>query len=90
MAEHRDIGAFDARAPGYQHGGAAGEIADRTARLVLMTTPGPRRVLDVRCRTGILLRALAPSQNPRRTAVRGRRRGAEHGRGGEGLEKSQR
>jgi ubiquinone/menaquinone biosynthesis C-methylase UbiE len=59
---HRDIAAFDERAPGYE-GGWLGkvhhEIADRTAALALAETPMPMRVLDIGCGTGYLLRLLA-------------------------------
>jgi len=59
--EHRDIAAFDARAGGYE-GGWLGrlhqQIADRTADLALTAAPAPRRILDVGCGTGYLLRQL--------------------------------
>jgi ubiquinone/menaquinone biosynthesis C-methylase UbiE len=60
--DDRDIAAFDARAGGYE-GGWLGplhqQIADRTADVALTVTPAPRRVLDVGCGTGYLLRQLA-------------------------------
>ena len=58
----RDVAAFDARAAGYE-GGWLGrlhqQIADRTVELALTAVPAPRRVLDVGCGTGYLLRRLA-------------------------------
>ncbi|MFI5062902.1 MAG: class I SAM-dependent methyltransferase [Streptosporangiales bacterium] len=62
MARDRDVAAFDARAPGYESGWLGRlhhEIADRTADLALTLTPGPRRILDVGCGTGYLLRQFA-------------------------------
>ena len=62
MARDRDIGAFDARAPGYESGWLGRlhhQIADRTADLALTLTPAPQRILDVGCGTGYLLRQLA-------------------------------
>ena len=59
---HRDIAAFDERAPGYEAGWRGRlhyEIADRTANLALATAPSPQRILDVGCGTGYLLRSLA-------------------------------
>src|SRR6185437_13258598 len=56
------VDAFEARARGYEDGWLGRlhtEIAERTAGLALATVPDPRRVLDVGCGTGYLLRALA-------------------------------
>jgi ubiquinone/menaquinone biosynthesis C-methylase UbiE len=62
MPRDRDVAAFAERAEGYE-GGWLGrlhhEIADRTAELALAQVPAPRRVLDVGCGTGYLLRRLA-------------------------------
>jgi ubiquinone/menaquinone biosynthesis C-methylase UbiE len=59
---HRDVAAFDERAPGYElgwRGRMHHDIAGRTAELAVSVHPGPRRVLDVGCGTGYLLRLLA-------------------------------
>jgi ubiquinone/menaquinone biosynthesis C-methylase UbiE len=58
----RDVAAFDERAAGYESGRLGQwhlEIADRTAARALACQPAPRRVLDVGCGTGYLLRRLA-------------------------------
>lgn len=58
----RDVAAFDERAAGYESGRLGQwhlEIADRTAARALACQPVPRRVLDVGCGTGYLLRRLA-------------------------------
>ncbi len=62
MPAARDVADFDARATGYEAGWLGRlhrEIADRTARLALAADPAPRRLLDVGCGTGYLLRTLA-------------------------------
>jgi ubiquinone/menaquinone biosynthesis C-methylase UbiE len=58
----RDVAAFDDRAAGYEDGVLGRmhhEIADRTVDLCLDGVPAPRRILDVGCGTGYLLRRLA-------------------------------
>lgn len=58
---HRDVAAFDERAPGYDHGWRGRlhhQIANRTADLAVATDASPGRVLDVGCGTGYLLRTL--------------------------------
>lgn len=62
MARDRDVDAFDRRASGYESGRLGGfhhDIADRTLRIALTVAPDPRRVLDVGCGTGYLLRQMA-------------------------------
>ena len=62
MARDRDVGAFDRRASSYESGRLGGlhhDIADRTVRIALTVAPNPRRVLDVGCGTGYLLRQMA-------------------------------
>jgi len=59
---HRDVAAFDERAPGYEQGWRGRlhhDIAGRAADLALSVQPAPQRVLDVGCGTGYLLRLLA-------------------------------
>jgi ubiquinone/menaquinone biosynthesis C-methylase UbiE len=58
----KDIGDFDARAPGYESGWRGRlhrDIADKVVEIALASSPEPRRVLDVGSGTGYLLRELA-------------------------------
>ena len=58
----RDVAAFEARAHNFDDGWLGRlhhEIADRAVTLALAAAPTPRRVLDVGCGTGYLLRTLA-------------------------------
>jgi ubiquinone/menaquinone biosynthesis C-methylase UbiE len=58
---HRDVAAFDERAPGYEQGWRGRlhhDIAGRAAELALSVHPAAQRVLDVGCGTGYLLRLL--------------------------------
>jgi ubiquinone/menaquinone biosynthesis C-methylase UbiE len=62
MAPDRDIAAFNQRAPGYEDGWLGRlhhEIANQTADLALACSPAARRILDVGCGTGFLLREFA-------------------------------
>lgn len=62
MTRDRDVAAFEQRAPQYDQGWRGRlhhDIADRTAALALSTGDAPRRVLDLGCGTGYLLRRLA-------------------------------
>jgi ubiquinone/menaquinone biosynthesis C-methylase UbiE len=62
MPRDRDVQAFDERAASYEsgrHGQLHKEISDRVAELALSRVPAPRRVLDVGCGTGYVLRRLA-------------------------------
>ena len=58
----RDVGAFDERASRYESGWLGRlhhRIADRAVDLAVACVPAPRRVLDVGCGTGYVLRQLA-------------------------------
>jgi len=58
----RDVGAFDARSAGYEHGWRGRlhhDIVDIVVDMALRLDPAPRRVLDVGCGTGYLLRRVA-------------------------------
>jgi ubiquinone/menaquinone biosynthesis C-methylase UbiE len=62
MPYDRDVQAFDERAASYEsgrHGQLHKEISDRVVELALSRVPAPRRVLDVGCGTGYVLRKLA-------------------------------
>ncbi|MCV7444333.1 class I SAM-dependent methyltransferase [Mycobacterium paraense] len=62
MPPHRDLAAFNDRAPEYDHGWRGRlhhEISDRTADLAVAAIASPTGVLDVGCGTGHLLRTLA-------------------------------
>jgi ubiquinone/menaquinone biosynthesis C-methylase UbiE len=70
---YRDVAEFNDRAVGYDHGWRGRlhhEIADRTASLALATVASPRRVLDLGCGTGYLVRALAGHYPDRRWCER--------------------
>jgi ubiquinone/menaquinone biosynthesis C-methylase UbiE len=59
---HRDVAAFDERAPGYEQGWRGRmhhDIVGRAAELAVSADAAPRRVLDVGCGTGYMLRLLA-------------------------------
>jgi ubiquinone/menaquinone biosynthesis C-methylase UbiE len=62
VTHDRDVQAFDDRAASYEsgrHGRLHKEISDRVVELALSRVPTPRRVLDVGCGTGYVLRQLA-------------------------------
>ncbi len=62
MPPYRDVDAFNERASGYDDGWRGRvhhQISDRTADLAVAAVAAPKRVLDVGCGTGYLLRVLA-------------------------------
>ena len=62
MTVDRDVTAFDVRAPRYERGWLGRlhhDIVTRSIELALLSEPHPRRILDVGCGTGYLLRVLA-------------------------------
>jgi ubiquinone/menaquinone biosynthesis C-methylase UbiE len=59
---HRDVAAFDERAPRYEQGWRGRlhhDVSGRAADLAVSVHAAPRRVLDVGCGPGYLLRLLA-------------------------------
>lgn len=61
-APYRDVAAFDDRAHRYDHGWRGclhHQISNRTADLVIANAGSPKRVLDLGCGSGYLLRVLA-------------------------------
>jgi ubiquinone/menaquinone biosynthesis C-methylase UbiE len=69
----RDVAAFEQRATRYEEGWLGRlhhQIADQTAMLALAASSAPRRVLDIGCGTGYLLRRLA-RQYPQATELAG-------------------
>jgi ubiquinone/menaquinone biosynthesis C-methylase UbiE len=62
MPRERDVAAFDARAPDYEQGLLGRlhhDIAEKTLAIALAVDPSPRRLLDIGCGSGYLLREAA-------------------------------
>jgi ubiquinone/menaquinone biosynthesis C-methylase UbiE len=62
MSADRDVTAFDERAPRYDQGWLGRfhhDVVKRTVDVALLSQPDPRRILDVGCGTGYLLRVFA-------------------------------
>jgi len=73
VSQHRNVAAFDDRAPGYDQGWLGQlhhEIAQRTAAMAQAADRAPRGVLDVGCGTGYLLRLLV-ARYPESTELAG-------------------
>jgi ubiquinone/menaquinone biosynthesis C-methylase UbiE len=61
VANDRDVAAFEARAADYESGWLGRmhhDIADRAANLAVSGIHEPKRIMDVGCGTGYLLRRL--------------------------------
>lgn len=62
MPNNRDVAAFDARAPDYELGRLGRfhrDLADKTLGIALAVDPTARRILDIGCGNGYLLRRAA-------------------------------
>ena len=62
MSVDRDVAAFDRRGASYERGWLAtwhGQVVARSAEIATAAAPDARRVLDIGCGTGALLRVLA-------------------------------
>lgn len=72
MARDRDVTAFDRRAAAYESGLIGRmhhDIVERGVDIALTALPAPRRVLDIGCGTGALLRLLADRLRDAETLV---------------------